>query len=163
MDSFQIFGLQVFLSFLAYGLIARWYVTPHLAALPLERALMPLLFTHCFRHLGMVLLVPQVVNDPKVPHWWAAQIGYGDLLAQLLAFLAIFALRAGLRLGIPLVWIFNVVGTVDLVNAYFQGTRIEAYRFNLLSSWYIPTFVVPLLLVTHYMMFSLLLKARKRQ
>lgn len=50
----QIFGLQVLLSFVAYGLLATWYVSPRLTALPIGRALPPLLFLHAFRHLGMV-------------------------------------------------------------------------------------------------------------
>jgi len=32
MNPQQIFGLQVLLSFLVYGLVARWYVTPRLAS-----------------------------------------------------------------------------------------------------------------------------------
>jgi hypothetical protein len=43
MNSQQIFGTQVVLSFVAYGLMARWYVSPRLARLPLEIALQPLL------------------------------------------------------------------------------------------------------------------------
>jgi hypothetical protein len=43
MNPQQIFGLQVLLSFLVYGLVARWYVTPRLASRPLHAALQPLL------------------------------------------------------------------------------------------------------------------------
>lgn len=32
MDPFQIFGLQIAMSFLLYTLLARWYVAPRLAA-----------------------------------------------------------------------------------------------------------------------------------
>ena len=34
MTTQQIFGLQVLLSFVLYTLVARWYVSPRLAALP---------------------------------------------------------------------------------------------------------------------------------
>lgn len=62
MDSFQIFGLQFLLSLIVYGLIAKWYVAPRLAAWPLQDALILLLFPHAFRHLGMVFLVPAIVG-----------------------------------------------------------------------------------------------------
>ena len=44
---------------------------------------------------------------------------YGDLLAALLALLAIAALRMAWAGAIPLVWLFNVEGTLDLVNAFY--------------------------------------------
>ena len=66
MSTFQIFGLQFLLSLIVYALIARWYLAPRLATLPLASALMPLLLLHAFRHLGMVFLVPAVVG-PSLP------------------------------------------------------------------------------------------------
>jgi hypothetical protein len=57
MSARAIFGLQVVLSLVGYSLIARFYVAPRLAALPLPAALTPLLLLHAFRHLGMVFLV----------------------------------------------------------------------------------------------------------
>ncbi len=62
MNALQIFGLQVLLSFVVYGLAARWYVGPRLASLPLHSALQPLLVLHALRHLGLVFLVPTVVG-----------------------------------------------------------------------------------------------------
>ena len=91
MNPQQIFGLQVLLSFLVYGLVARWYVTPRLASLPLHAALQPLLVLHAARHLGMVFLVPSVVG-PALPAVFAVPAAYGDLLAGLLALAAIGAL-----------------------------------------------------------------------
>jgi hypothetical protein len=76
-----IFGLQVLLSFVVYGLVARWYVGPRLATLPLHAALQPLL-AHAFRHLGLVL--PTVVGLALPASRPAA---YGDLLAGLLPWL----------------------------------------------------------------------------
>jgi len=49
MNNFQIFGLQFTLSTLVYALIARWYIAPILARLPLREALPPLLLTHALR------------------------------------------------------------------------------------------------------------------
>jgi hypothetical protein len=159
MDSFQIFGLQFFLSLLLYALIAKWFVAPHLALLPLPDALIPLFFLHAFRHLGMVFLVPAVVA-PTLPPAFARPAAYGDLLAALLALVAIVALRARWSAAIPLAWIANVVGTFDLLYAFYQGISRDV-GVHLGSAWYIPTFAVPALYVTHFMIFVMLLKRRR--
>ena len=61
------------------------------------------------------------------------------------------AYRSSHRLGgtIALVWLFNVVGTLDLLNALRHLDVSPAFG----AAWYIPTFLVPVLLVTHFMMF----------
>jgi hypothetical protein len=148
-----IFGLQVLLSVVGYSLIARFYVVPRLAALPLSAALTPLLLLHAFRHVGMVFLVPTVVG-PALPAAFAVPAAYGDLLAALLALLAIAALRNSWTLAIPLVWLFNVEGTLDLINAFYQGLRNNVL---LGAAYYIPTVAVPALFVTHAMIFAMLI------
>ena len=61
--------------------------------------------------------------------------------------------------SIALVWIFNVVGTVDLLNAVFQGMRfVPIEHFG--AAFFIPAVIVPLLLVTHAIVFWLLLRRR---
>ncbi|MGH7414963.1 MAG: hypothetical protein ACREKJ_12260 [Candidatus Rokuibacteriota bacterium] len=154
MNSQQIFGVQVVLSFVVYGLVARWYVGPRLAPLPLRVALQPLLVLHAFRHLGLVFLVPTVVG-PALPASFAGPAAYGDLLAGLLALAAIVALRAGSSVAIPLTWILNVVGFLDLVHAFYQGL---SHDVQLGAAYFIPTFVVPALVVTHVMMFRMLIR-----
>ena len=149
-----IFGLQVVLSLVVDSLIARWYVVPRLAALPRRDALTPLLLLHAFRYLGMVFLVPTVVG-PALPAAFAVPAAYGDLLAALLALLAIAALRQAWPLAIPLVWLFNVEGTLDLVNAFYQGLRNNV---QLGAAYYIPTVAVPALFVTHAMIFAMLVR-----
>jgi len=149
-----IFGLQVLLSFVVYGLVARWYVAPRLATLPLHRALQPLLVPHAFRHLGLVFLVPTVVG-PALPASFAGPAAYGDLLAGLLALAAIVSLRARAGAAVPLTWLFNIVGLLDLVHAFYQGLTHDV---QLGAAYFIPTFVVPVLVVTHVMMLRMLVR-----
>ncbi len=139
-----------------YAFLAKWYVAPWLAGKPVNQALIPLIFPHAFRHIGMMFLVAGVVTQP-LPKGFAYPAAYGDLATGLLALLSLVALRGGWRLALPLVWLFNIVGTLDLVNAVYQGIRLDAaYSFG--AAWYIPTFLVPALLVTHIMIFARLLK-----
>ena len=154
MTAQQIFGLQVLLSFVLYTLVARWYVGPRLAALPVDRALQPLLVLHATRHMGLVFLVPTVVGG-VLPTAFAAAAGYGDLLAGVLALAALVALRARASAARPLTWLFNVVGLGDLVNAFYQGL---SHDVQLGAAYYIPTFIVPALVVTHVMIFGILLR-----
>jgi hypothetical protein len=154
MNAQQIFGLQVLLSFVFYTLVARWYVSPRLAALPVDRALQPLLLLHATRHMGLVFLVPTVVGG-VLPTAFAAAAGYGDLLAGLLALGSLVALRARARVARPLTWVFSIVGLLDLVNAFYQGL---SHGVLLGAAYYIPTFIVPALVVTHVMILGILLR-----
>ncbi len=158
LDNTAIFGLQFLLSLIVYALIAKWYVAPWLAGKPVEQALVPLIFPHAFRHMGLLFLVPGVVAEPLPPEF-ADPAAYGDLASGLLAILALIALRGGWKAALSLVWLFNVVGTVDLLYAVFGGFSVSAQE-NMGAAWYIPTFIVPALLVTHFMVFARLLRAR---
>lgn len=152
----QIFGLQFALSVVVGSLLARWHVWPRLAALPAARALPPLLFVHATRYVGLVFLVPTVV-PPDVPAAFAVPAAYGDLFAAGLALLALFALRGEWPGALALTWLFNLVGTVDLLYAVTQGVRLEV---RLGAAYFIPILAVPVLFITHVMIFALLRRRR---
>ncbi len=153
MDTLAIFGLQFFLSLVVWGLIAKWLLAPWLEKKSPHDALFWLTLPHAFRHMGMVFLVPGVVARP-LPSAFATPAAYGDLVTGVLALLALIALRAGWARALALVWLFNIVGTVDLLNALRQANVVPDFG----AAWYIPTWFVPLLLVTHFMSFARLLK-----
>ena len=153
MDTLSIFGLQFSISLLVIGLLAKWNLSPWLDRQSLHQALYWLALPHAFRHIGMVFLVPGVVAQP-LPETFSIAAAYGDLTAGLLALLAMTALRGGWASALVLVWIFNIVGTVDLLNALRHADVVSSFG----AAWYIPTFLVPLLLVTHFMIFIRLLR-----
>ena len=66
----------------------------------------------------------------------------------------------GSRLGTIIVWVFNIVGTVDLLNAFYQADRFGVGTAPGLqgAAYFIPTVLVPLLLVTHGIVFRALLR-----
>ena len=152
MDVQTIFGLQFVLSLLVWSVILGFLLTPWLAEQPKHVALLWLSLPHAFRHIGLVFLVPGVVDQP-LPAEFAGPAAYGDLASGVLALLAIVALRSKWSGALALVWLFNVLGTVDLANALRRGDIVE--RFG--AAWYIPTMFVPLLLVTHFLIFKRLL------
>ncbi len=151
MNIILIFAIQFLMSLLVWSALAYWLLAPWLKKKSATEALFFLTVPHAFRHIGMVFLVPGVVAGP-LPESFAAPAALGDLLTGVLAFLALIALRKnGSRL---FVWIFSVVGTIDLVNALRQG---DEWMTNFGATWYIPTMFVPLLLVTQAMIFFRLL------
>ena len=156
MDTQAIFGLQFFLSLVVWGLIAKWLLGPWLEKMSPHQALLYLTLPHAFRYMGMVFLVPGVVAQP-LPGGFATLAAYGDLATGLLALLALIALRTGWARALALVWLFNIVGTVDLLNALRHQNVIPDFG----ATWYIPTLFVPLLLVTNFMIFTRLLRRQR--
>ena len=153
MDTQAIFGLQFLLSIVVWSVIAKYLVSPWLETKPANEAIFWLTVPHAFRHIGMVFLVPGVVARP-LPDVFAIPAAYGDLATGILALLSLLALGTKMVGALVLVWIFNLVGTADLLNA-LRHLDVAPY-FG--AAWYIPTFLVPLLLVTHFMIFVRLLK-----
>ncbi len=158
MDMLAIFGVQIFLSIVVCSLLSKWFLVPWLREKKQNEALFWLTLPHATRHVGMVFLVPGVVSQ-SLPSSFAAFAAYGDLAAGVLALLVLIALRSRWTGTTALVWLFNVVGTVDLLNALRHAEAVP----HLHAAWYIPTFWVPLLLVTHFMIFGRLITKATRQ
>jgi hypothetical protein len=152
-----LFGLSILMSFVAFGLLTKLYVWPRLRILERQDALVPLVVPHTFRFIGLSFLVPGVVS-PSLPSAWAAPAAYGDLGAALLAIAATLALSRRASFAILLVWLFNVWGTVDLLFAYYQGFRVDLDASTLGATFFIPTAIVPALLITHGLIFWCLVR-----
>jgi hypothetical protein len=105
--------------------------------------------------VGLAFLVPGVVS-PELPSAFARPAAYGDLATAILALLAITALRT--KLGDLLVWVFNILGSADLLYAFYQGNRTGLEAGLQGAAYFIPTVLVPLLLITHGLVFRILLK-----
>jgi hypothetical protein len=154
------YRLSIVFGFIAWGMICVYYVWPQLRVLPLPEALRPLLLLHSFRYLGLAFLIPGVVSS-ELPSSFARPAAYGDIVAAVLAVAAFAGLSTGA--GITLVWVFNVWGSADLLYAFYNVFRLVRERKLLAShfgaAYFIPSFFVPLLLITHGTMFWLLLRS----
>ena len=150
-----LFGISVAFGFLAWGIVAARYIWPHLRNKPRVDALRPLLILHSFRFVGLAFLVPGVVA-PELSAAFAGPAAYGDLIAAVLAVLALAGLRS--KLGMFLVWVFNVWGSADLLYAFYQGNASGLEPGMLQATYFIPTFIVPLLLITHVLVFLILIR-----
>lgn len=156
MNNVSIFWMQILLSCVVCILIVAWYIWPRLTNLPRNSALIPLLFVHVFRYLGMTLLVPGMV-DARIPGEVLFNTAYGDLIAAALALAAIIALRGNWRFGVIMAWVFNIWGFVDLIGALRTVLQVNLPTFNLGPIWFIYTFYAPLVIVSHVLIFWVLL------
>jgi len=158
MDNVTIFWMQILLSCVVFGIIAVWYVWPSLTQISRNSALIPLLWVHVPRYVGMTLLVTGMV-DPKLPREFLSGAAYGDLLEAALALASIYTLRRNWRVTVPLVWVANTWGFLDLLNGIRGVLQLNVPSFNLATFWYVYTFYAPLVLVSHLMIFWALFKS----
>jgi hypothetical protein len=144
-------------SVIMWSIIAR-SIWPVLRLRQPAEALRPLLILHSFRFIGLAFLVPGVVS-PALPATFARAAAYGDLLAAVLAFLALVLLPG--RAGIAASWIFNICGVIDLPNAFYQPFHSGLLPGQLGAAYFLVTVMVPLFMVTHAVIFGILLPQRK--
>jgi hypothetical protein len=159
MDIRAIFGLSVLMSFVSCTVVATLYVWPWLQARNRREALVPLVVPHMFlRFIGLSFLIPGVVS-PALPAAFAVPAAYGDLVAGVLAIIAAIALARHASWAIAAVWIFNVWGAADLLFAFYEGPHAHIHPETLGAAFYLPTAIVPPLLVTHFLIFGLLVSS----
>jgi hypothetical protein len=161
MSSDALFGLSILMCFVALAIVTKVVVWPRLRGMRGTDALIPLVIPHTFRFLGLSFLIPGVAS-PSLPRAFAIPAAYGDLVAAVLADMATLSLAARASWAVPIVWVFNVWGTVDLLHAVYEGQiGVGIDPGSLGATFFIPTVVVPLLLVTHVLIFWLLLRPRQ--
>ena len=150
----RVIVLNLIANTVIFYVAARLYLLPLVPRVALKYILVPILLLHSMRHLGMMFLT-RGATYPGLPREFAYKAAFGDLLTAILAFVAIPLVLSGSGLAKPAVWVFNVVGTVDLLTAITTATIYNAPPAMGPAYW-IPAFWVPMLLVTHYVVFVLL-------
>lgn len=148
------FFVSIAFGFVVWGIVAKRYIWPNLRHRPQAEALRPLLILHSFRFIGLAFLVPGVVS-PDLPSAFAHSAAYGDIVAATLALLSLASLPRGA--GVVIAWLFNLWGSADLLNAFYQANDAGLVPGQLGVTYFIPTVVVPLLLITHGLAFRILL------
>jgi hypothetical protein len=149
------FFVSIALGLIAWGIVAALYVWPGLRRRPRAEALQPLLILHSFRFIGLAFLVPGVVS-PDLPPAFAHSAAFGDLIAAILALVALLLLPSAA--GVAAAWLFNLWGSADILNAFYQANHAGLLAGQLGAAYFLPTLVVPLLLITHGLGFRILLQ-----
>ena len=152
----NILTLNLLFSTFVFWIAASIYILPRLPQLESKTILLPILLLHSMRHLGLMFLAPGA-TFPGIPRQFAYPAAFGDLLAALLALLAILSLVRNMSSARLIIWVFAIEGTIDLFAAITLATLFDASPFMGPAYW-IPAFWVPALLVTHYITFVVLVK-----
>jgi hypothetical protein len=161
MNTRATFGIHALLIMISAIVAATLFVWPALRTLPVREALLWLVVPHMFlRFIGLSFLVPGVVS-PSLPKAWAVPAAYGDVAAGILAIIAAVGLSHLAGWAIAAVWIFNIWGAVDLLYALYVGlAKVNLDPGSLGAGYYLVTTIVPMLMVSHVLVFMLLLGGR---
>lgn len=149
--------ISITIGLITWSLAAKWYAIPWLENRDIADALTPFLLFHALRYVGLAFLIPGVTSEPLDPRF-ANPAAWGDLIAAILALIALAAVRGKIRYAVALVWVFNIFGALDLLNAVTQGLRFTVDG-HLGATYFIPAMIVPPLLVTHVLIGKVLLRS----
>jgi hypothetical protein len=124
------------------------------------KALLPI---HFFRYFGLAALLPGVLNlaPAGFTQAYLFQIMAGDVIVAILALIgfSLFLVRSSLRFTFA--WIFNIIGSLDYLNAAARVTP-SIHDANILGpfGWILLTVLLPVWLVSHVAIFTVLLQKR---
>ena len=134
-----------------FSTAARIYLLPRLAAWSPATLLTPILLLQMGRELGLMFLFVGATG-PGMPAAFAQPAAWGDFAAAVLAAIALWAVRRGAASAKAWVWVFNLFGTADLLNAIAMAV-LHGAAPHLGAAYWIPAFWVPMLLATHGVVF----------
>jgi len=158
MAPLALFGISILMSLLSSSIAARLYIWPKLRVLDRNRALAWLVAPHMFvRFLGLSFLVTGVISA-SLPNAFSVPAVCGDAVAGLLAMIAALALESRASWAEAAVWVFNIWGAADLIFAFYRGKQGGLQPGELGAAYYLVTAVVPVILVSHALVFGLLLR-----
>ena len=162
MSAETLFNLHLVLGYVAWGLCFGAYIMPKLKSMDLVAAQRAIATLHSFRFFGLVFILPGVVG-PNLPVRFATFAAYWDLATGVLAILALLTVRIR-----PLFWAFviafNLVGAADIILDYYYAIQVNlpALAGELGATYAIPIIYVPLLMITHFVAFYLLMRPRPK-
>lgn len=143
--------------FVALGLTGRWYLWPAIKDRAPKTALTPLLLYAGFRVNGLMFLMPGLVST-QLPRAFAMPTAYGDLAAALLALTSLWPVRTEKNAALPMVWLFNIVGLLDLIYANISTFKDQVDPTYLGVSYYLAVINVPAMVVVHVVIFVYLIR-----
>jgi len=162
LDNFTIFNMQTITGLLTFYFAFKWFVFPKLAKLSIYDALVPMVLIHGLRYLGMVFMVDTQVYD-DFPDDLAFTVGMWDYATAILAVITAFALRNKWKYAIALTWVFNIFGFTDLIVAFPQVFEIEFYNYDLGTMWWAFTTIGVVNMISHFYIFSRLIRNLKKK
>jgi hypothetical protein len=162
MSPATIFQAHLVLGYVAWLLCFGAYIWPRLKSMDRVEAQRAIATLHSFRFFGLVFILPGVVG-PNLPAGFATFAAYGDLATGILAMLALVTVKIR-PLFWPFVVAFNLVGAGDIILDYYHGIQVglPVLAGQLGAAYAIPIIYVPLLMITHFVAFYLLVRPKSK-
>ncbi|MFT5143703.1 MAG: hypothetical protein ACI80V_001233 [Rhodothermales bacterium] len=142
------------------------YAVPSLRAWVTSTSLRPLVLFHVVRFVGIVFLVLHAAGE--IPGEFAIKAGWGDIAIAVTAPIVAYAalpVSSQKRWTAALAW--NVFGLAEIIIVLGTGNRLGFANYEQMA-WItefplslLPTFLVPLIVVTHLVMIQRLRKMLK--
>jgi hypothetical protein len=157
MNSVYVFVIQFVWFLIVWTTIAKLFVSPFVQRFEINDKLSIWLLPQLFRVLGVGLLVQNLA--PDLSYSFALPTAIGDSITSILALISIIALHTEWPSARSFVWVCNVIGSLDLVIALPHAAVIKAPNY-LTAQWYVPAAILPLMIVSHVMVWRLLFRYR---
>jgi hypothetical protein len=147
-------GALMTMSLAAWGIIAWVHLVRWLDRRSKHEALLVVVTPHLFRHVGAMAVFPGVT--PVSPAW-SVPLAWGDGATAVLAALTMVALHRGWRHAIPLAWVFNVFGLLDMLHNGVNAMMLQVAP-QLGIAAFVVAFAVPGMFICHVLAFRALLR-----
>ena len=149
----------------ALVLIACWKIGP-IRVWALNVDLRWLVLFHLTRLIaGIYFLV--LCQRATLPCVFAMRAGWGDIIVAVLALPVVAAMRTEFAKALLLIW--NTIGSIDIVFVVFSALRFglrdwqSMHGLRELPLSLLPTFFVPLIIASHFLIFVRLSRAESRK
>jgi len=156
---------QMVLATLVLILIALFLLVPIFRAWCLTVNIKVLILFHLTRFIGVYFLV--LYSQGRLPYDFAVPGGVGDIIIALAALALIIFGRGRVKPGRAVLLVWNVAGLLDILFVVFTavslamtdpGSMRELLMFPLSL---LPTYIVPLIIFTHVVIFVRLYRRRQ--
>ncbi len=123
-----------------------------------------LVLVHVSRFVGIYFLL--LYRKRELPYDFAVPGGIGDIIVALCALLIVF-LRLGYERRHRLISIWNIVGFIDIMLVVITAARlnfadpVQMRALTRLPLSLLPTFLVPILIATHVMIYVRIERSRR--
>ena len=150
---------------IALVLIAAVAIRRDYRARALRAGVRPLIAVHLTRFGGIYVLM--LANRGLLPRDFALAAGWGHIVIAVLAAILLLAVRPDTKAGRNAILAWNALGVFDVLLIFAAAVRMVApdqilqAGFTSLPLSLLPTFLAPLIVVTHVLIFIWWASARK--
>jgi len=141
-----------------------WSLRATLVAKGRDAHLKALIPIHFFRYFGLTAMLPGVFDlaPAGFTRDYLFQIMAGDVLVAVLALIAFALMQTRSPARIAFLWVFNIIGTLDYLNAAARVTP-SIHDANILGpfGWIVITVFLPAWLVSHLAIFAVVLTGKR--